>query len=241
MAGDWVKLHRKLNKSDLWLSEEFTRGQAWVDLILMAAFRPGFIRLRGVRVGYDRGQLATAERFLCERWKWSRGKVRRFLDELETAQQIVQQKSNASTVITITNYESYQGGSTADSTANGTTNGTADGPQTGQQTDQIKERQELKKVKKDKKVGGFTPPTAEQVAAYCRERKNAVPPARFIDFYETRGWKLSSGVAMKDWKAAVRTWETNGNGPARGSPARPGFNLGPGHLFDPNSETRNEI
>ena len=52
----------------------------------------------------------------------------------------------------------------------------------------------------------FTPPTLEEVTAYCRERQNAVDPQRFIDYYTARGWKLNK-TSMKDWKAAVRTWE----------------------------------
>lgn len=54
----------------------------------------------------------------------------------------------------------------------------------------------------------FTPPTLEQVKAYCDERINGIDPQHFIDYYERQGWKLSNGRAMKDWKAAIRTWET---------------------------------
>ena len=52
----------------------------------------------------------------------------------------------------------------------------------------------------------FTPPTLAEVTAYCRERQNAVDPQRFIAYYTARGWKLNK-TSMKDWKAAVRTWE----------------------------------
>lgn len=52
-------------------------------------------------------------------------------------------------------------------------------------------------------------PTVEEVAAYCRERGNGVDPQQFIDHYAARGWKYKGGLAMKDWKAAVRTWERN--------------------------------
>lgn len=52
----------------------------------------------------------------------------------------------------------------------------------------------------------FTPPTAEEVAAYCRERNNNVDPQSFIDFYDSKGWMIGKNK-MKDWKAAVRTWE----------------------------------
>lgn len=54
----------------------------------------------------------------------------------------------------------------------------------------------------------FTPPTIEEVKAYCRERENNVDAERFIDFYASKGWKIGKN-AMKDWRAAVRTWERN--------------------------------
>ena len=59
----------------------------------------------------------------------------------------------------------------------------------------------------------FVPPTVEEVSAYCQERRNRVDPAAFVDFYSSKGWKVGSSP-MKDWKAAVRTWEQrDGRGP----------------------------
>lgn len=52
----------------------------------------------------------------------------------------------------------------------------------------------------------FKRPTVEEVADYCRERNNGVDPQAFCDFYESKGW-LVGKTPMKDWKAAVRTWE----------------------------------
>lgn len=52
----------------------------------------------------------------------------------------------------------------------------------------------------------FNPPTVEEVRAYCTERGNSVDPEAFIDFYESKGWMIGKNK-MKDWKAAVRTWE----------------------------------
>ncbi len=54
----------------------------------------------------------------------------------------------------------------------------------------------------------FTPPTLEEVAAYCFERQNTVDPEHFIDYYTTNGWKVGKNK-MKDWKASIRTWERN--------------------------------
>jgi len=65
----------------------------------------------------------------------------------------------------------------------------------------------------------FTKPTIKEVQAYCRERKNSVDPQQFLDHYEARGWKFKGGQSMKDWHAAVRTWERNGFQTA--APAKP--------------------
>ena len=61
----------------------------------------------------------------------------------------------------------------------------------------------------------FIPPSLEQVQEYCAERKNNVDAGRFIDFYSSKGWMIGKNK-MKDWKAAVRTWE-------RGDRASPGM------------------
>ena len=55
----------------------------------------------------------------------------------------------------------------------------------------------------------FIAPTLEEVQAYCQERGNTVDPERFIDYYSSNGWKVGKNP-MKDWRAAVRTWEKNG-------------------------------
>ena len=58
------------------------------------------------------------------------------------------------------------------------------------------------------RAAAFHPPSVEEVAAYCLERKNTVDPFDFINFYESKGWMVGKNK-MKDWKASVRHWETN--------------------------------
>lgn len=60
----------------------------------------------------------------------------------------------------------------------------------------------------------FKPPTLEEVTAYCLERKNGLNPEAFVDHYSARGWRYNGNVAMKDWRAAVRTWEARDKPPA---------------------------
>lgn len=61
----------------------------------------------------------------------------------------------------------------------------------------------------------FVPPTVDEVAAYCAERRNGVDASKFVDFYASKGWKVGKSP-MKDWRASVRTWESNES--SRGSP-----------------------
>lgn len=59
-----------------------------------------------------------------------------------------------------------------------------------------------------KKRKRFTPPTIDEVTAYCKERKNNVDPQKWLDYYSSNGFMVGKNH-MKDWKAAVRTWERN--------------------------------
>lgn len=78
---------------------------------------------------------------------------------------------------------------------------------------QVRDRLELGKdsieIEDKQKRKRFVPPTLEEVKAYCAERKNNVDAERFIDYYTSNGWLVGKNK-MKDWKAAVRSWERNG-------------------------------
>ena len=52
----------------------------------------------------------------------------------------------------------------------------------------------------------FIPPTADEVQAYCEQRQNGIDAQSFVNFYSSKGWMIGKNK-MKDWKAAVRTWE----------------------------------
>lgn len=66
-------------------------------------------------------------------------------------------------------------------------------------------------IDKPSKNNRFIPPTVEEVRAYCIERGNGVDPERFVDYYTSKGWMIGKNK-MKDWKAAVRTWERGSTG-----------------------------
>ena len=74
----------------------------------------------------------------------------------------------------------------------------------------------------------FVPPSLEEVQAYCLERKNKVNAEKFINHYTSNGWYIGR-TKMKDWKAAVRTWE--GNGYDNKKPEQPKVQQGSGNSF----------
>ena len=77
-------------------------------------------------------------------------------------------------------------------------------------TVQDKDKDNDKDKEINKKKYTFVRPTLEEVMAYCQERHNGIDAGSFIDFYESKGWKIGK-ESMKDWKAAVRTWERRHN------------------------------
>lgn len=62
----------------------------------------------------------------------------------------------------------------------------------------------------------FSPPTVEEVRSYCAERNNNVDAQRFVDYYTANGWLVGKNK-MKDWRAAVRTWERNNTSSSKAS------------------------
>lgn len=73
-----------------------------------------------------------------------------------------------------------------------------------------KDRLELSKDNKKENIKRkkFVKPTLEEIQQYCDERNNNIDAETFIDFYESKGWKVGKS-SMKDWKACVRNWERN--------------------------------
>jgi hypothetical protein len=214
----WIKLHRKLMLNELWNSEPFSKGQAWVDLLLLANHVDGNIQVRGIKIPILRGQVGWSEVRLAERWQWSRSKVRHFIFALKKEQQIEQQKNNKTSIITIINYEMYQ-------EKKQQIYQEKDSKKTAkrQQKDTNKNDKNDKNNKNDSNTVSnrtFVPPSFEEVTKYCNERQSGVDPQNFIDFYESKGWFVGKNK-MKDWQAAVRTWEKRGkeaqNGPTTGN------------------------
>ncbi len=142
----WIKLDRKILDHWMWMDEPFTRGQAWVDLLLMANHQPTKSAVGGRVVEDERGTVCRSISFLATRWKWSRGKVERFLELLESDHMVelkrTGKQTSKRTVIFIVNYCIYQDARTSEQTSEQTS---------GEQVTSKPAKKEAKKEKKQKK------------------------------------------------------------------------------------------
>lgn len=115
----WIKLHRKIQEH--WLYQEkrkFSRFEAWIDLLMMMNHEDSKVILGNEIIEVKRGQRITSIRQLCERWRWSNTKVTQFLELLQNDGMAIIESDRKKTVITIVNYDFYQGTGDAKTTEN---------------------------------------------------------------------------------------------------------------------------
>ena len=110
MNNGWVKLYRQMQFNELWNSDKpFDERSAWVDLILMVSRKKQIINLpNGSKLTISSGQIFISLRKLADKWHWDKGQVTRFLETLESMGSASLDKSPFGTIITLTNYESFQ-------------------------------------------------------------------------------------------------------------------------------------
>ena len=213
----YILISRKIMDLHFYFSEPFTKTQAWIDLLLLANYQDSRFQLRGITIRVKRGQIARSEDFFAKRWRWSRGKVRRFLNELANEQRIVQQTVQQNCrllgLITIINYDAYQTDGTTNGTTDSTTNGTTNG--TGNNKSKIKvktKKKELLRSSKEKFSGQLVVPSADDVKSLVLEEllffMDPDEIGKFMEYWAGRQWRDKHGP-IKDWKARLRSWHQN--------------------------------
>lgn len=193
----WIKLHRCLLHNPI-VMKDADHLAVWCYILLEATHQEYPKLFNGKKIMLQPGQLITGRKVIAETLGVQESKVKRILIEFESDQQIDRQRGNKSSLISIKNWDKYQG----------------DDQQVDQQmtnkwpTDdqQVTTLQEHKNNKNSKNNKRFVPPTVEEVAEYIRQQGYSVDPNNFVDFYESKGWKVGKET-MKDWKASVRTWQ----------------------------------
>lgn len=104
----WISIHRKIFDNWLWEEKPFSKGQAWIDLLLMANSSDRKFLLGNELIEVERGSKITSLRKLSERWGWSVKKVNNFLKLLESDGMLVAKRNTKRTAYTIVNYNDYQ-------------------------------------------------------------------------------------------------------------------------------------
>lgn len=108
MSG-WISLDRAITKHWLWQGEKFTKGQAWVDLLLFASHTDHKVLIKGYLIPVGRGEQIRSQVTLSKAWGWDRKTVSRFLKLLEKDAMIVTRTDHLTSYISICNYSSFQG------------------------------------------------------------------------------------------------------------------------------------
>ena len=108
MSG-WIKLHRQIQECFLWrIKEPFDKRSAWIDLLLLMEHQNKNLMIDGKIETIKRGSYMLSIEKLCDRWMWSRNKVKRYLDVLEREHMIVTRRTNKGTLVNVVNYCVYQ-------------------------------------------------------------------------------------------------------------------------------------
>lgn len=201
----FVKLYRNIQENPM-IMKDSDHLALWVYLSLNATHKEIDMLFKGKKITLKPGQLITGRKSLSEKLKINESKVERILKDFcsESEQLLEQQTSSKSRLLTILNWnipdESEQ---------------QFEQEMNNKRTTSEQQVNTNKNVKNDNNeknvinnIGRFQKPSIEEIEAYCLERKNKVEPKKFLNYYESIGWKVGKNP-MKDWKAAVRTWEQN--------------------------------
>lgn len=208
----WIKLHRKI--LDHWIYKNSNYVRAWIIILMTVNYEPKKVLIHGKLFDCERGQsLLSLDSWAKEfGQKWTKQQVRIFFDLLKNDSMILTEGLSKTTRLTVCNYDTYQDLQHIDDTQKTFKQHTDDIQKTP--TKEVKKDKELKEFKeeceiKNESAKRFLRPSIEDVKNYCLERQNDVDPIKWISYYESNGWKVGRNP-MKDWRAAVRTWEHNG-------------------------------
>lgn len=247
IPGGFIVLARKMLDSDL-MDQSPLVAKLWMWLLLKANWKD--------RDKLKRGQLVTTitemKEAMSHRSGWCKisptsDQIRSAYGTLRLTARITVQRTTRGMVVTVLNYERFQDIS-AYAPRTESRDGIATCPAaTPHDTEEGKEEK-----KESLKPGGekidesdwiqaeipmpskpapknFVPPTVEEVMAYCKERGNGVNPDAYVNHYQSKGWMIGKNK-MKDWKAAVRTWEQKNPAPITATYVSPAASTD----YDPN-------
>ena len=241
MTGYFL-MHRGWQDNPIFDREEYSRRDAWVWLIENATWKPTRARVKGEMIDLERGELCFAQRFLAEKWDWSKSRVDRFLKLLAAEGMIEVRTKNGATadhaagqgqsIITICNYEKYQA-------PEGIDRGN-DEPQSGATSGQHRTKEETGNNTSEDK--------SSSVVSIARERKadpfprpDFADPQVWADFMLNRKRKrmTNSATAYRDFLRSIDAEQDENWSPGR--LLEHATAKGWGSIHNPDKDDRNEL
>lgn len=192
-------LYRQMRHNPLWQDQPFAKGQAWIDLLMLANFADGQAFLKGQVVQIKRGQLIRSLDALAADWGWSVKKVRTFLTLLNRLNMATAEGTPQGTLITIENYDAYQYEGQAKGTDNGTSKGRQGAGRGQRKNKNNKNKKELKNL-----YGQYQNVKLSAEDAECLMKEF---PADYRDRIERLSeYMASTGKIYKNHLATIRAW-----------------------------------
>jgi hypothetical protein len=227
-------IDRGIFDHQIFAPEPYTEREAWIWMIGAAAWKAQRVRVGRHTISLDRGQLAFSTRFLASKFKWSQGKIIRYLKRLETEAMATTSATREATHITICNYDKYAFGRNTNDTQTETQNDALTVHSRFKEEERKEREEESPTIVPLKGDPAGDQPKAQSVAKPKRAEKRKTPwPEGFAlndemrAFAAERGWgqsrqdtefekfhqhALQSDRSLKDWVAGWRTWVLNGIG-----------------------------
>lgn len=190
---DYIKLSRKILDWE-WYGNINT-CRVFIHMLLKAYWKDK--KIEGTVI--PRGSFHSSYGRLAEETQLTVDEVRTAVKHLISTKEITKHVTSKYTVFTVNNYDAYQIIPSSFPTDSQPI------PERFPTKEEYKEGNNKKEVPKGTKKK-FEPPSVDDVRVYCQERGNGIDPEYFVDFYKAKDWMIGKNK-MKDWKAAVRTWE----------------------------------
>lgn len=214
MKRGYIKLHRRFFEHALWEERRnYSRAEAFLDMIQTASFKASKRIIQGKLIHLDAGELVASERYLSERWGWSRTKVRKFIELLKGDGMLDQRKDQSETVLILVKYKDYAAKDGMEKTGEDTDERpdedqpeTDERPEKDQPETEVEEGEEGKEGEKGKKGkeikdNGVKPPSEAEE----RERLLKLRCGKLFRYTERRKWDKGENAAWKGTSAAVRS------------------------------------
>lgn len=217
MSEGFVRLSRGYFSHPFWTEKRaFSRAEAWLDLVATCAFEPRKQIVNGELIEIPRGGIAATERFLSDRWMWSRTKVRAFLDILEAEKMIKDhQKNRRFSVFLLCNFDRFNPQKEPPKEPPKDQRSTTGKPP----GNQIEEEEELKKGEtepppppeipdEDKPCRSYAPRKTEAIA-YSKTKQGwqQEVTVKWWNLREQQEWQDQIGRPLKNWRLNLENWQ----------------------------------